>query len=288
MDYQSHLLQTTQKGKFMAERPVVFTPLRRTQDGDIWARGIEERGMQVYAKDAECGDLWIDDTDHVIGADGFVVPLSSNEFFVRYPDYVRSVVYQQVHRRLGWSRLSVDIYEDIISEIHVFLSTLSPKRAGYSSGKRDMVQLFDPLRSHGAEKGKFFAFMNQVIISRFGTLTFQGVFKDRLLFCDTLEDSSHDDQGTTHPAPINTVQVDPWDALNMELDTQELLKKILGEVAMDDREMTKKILMATMGSQSPGAIAQMFDIPRKEVKKTLNKLRKLQCVQEAKSLVGAL
>lgn len=108
---------------------------------------------------------------HVVGTDGFVVPATFEEFVVRFPNHVRNFV-----RRHMPHRQEQDIRERE-SDLLCFLMVL-PERSiyrrrgmnGRANGCIDRVMAFNPVRSHGASKARFLAFVNCVLRNRFISL----------------------------------------------------------------------------------------------------------------------
>jgi hypothetical protein len=102
---------------------------------------------------------------HIIGNDGFIVPISFEEFVGRYPTYLRS-------RVRVWAPYRSDT-EDLESELAIFLMSLpadSKFRMESSSrfpcGCKDRIQTFDPDRAYGASAPRFFNYTKLILKRR--------------------------------------------------------------------------------------------------------------------------
>ncbi len=97
-----------------------------------------------------------------IGHDGFVVPRNFDEFYERYPDYVRSWVKRHVARSTPTEDLE-DWTQDLLMHMRYLPTTSKHLR----SGKEDVVQTFDPTKRHGANAARFFSYINLCLTNKF-------------------------------------------------------------------------------------------------------------------------
>lgn len=100
-----------------------------------------------------------------VGNDGFVVPRDFEEFYDRFPDYVRTWVSKHADRLASKEDL-----EDWTQDLMIHLYHL-PQRSRYrEAGKKDIVETFDPLRHYGANEARFRNYMNLCLANRFRTM----------------------------------------------------------------------------------------------------------------------
>src|SRR5208282_5469449 len=103
--------------------------------------------------------------DWNIGHDGFVVPKDFDEFHERFPQYVRNWVRKQA----GASAHMEDL-EDWTQDLLIQLQHLPPTSKFRESGKRDVVQTFDPTKHHGANLPRFQNYINLCLANKFRTI----------------------------------------------------------------------------------------------------------------------
>jgi hypothetical protein len=80
-----------------------------------------------------------------IGNDGFVVPRDFEEFYQRFPDYVRNWVSKHADRSAPREDL-----EDWTQDLLIHLYHLPPTSKFREAGKEDIVETFDPMKHYGA------------------------------------------------------------------------------------------------------------------------------------------
>ena len=97
-----------------------------------------------------------------VGHDGFIVPRNFDEFYARYPEYVRNWVGRHVSR----STPSEDV-EDWTQDLLVHMSYLPATSKHRADGKEDIVQTFDPKKHHGANAARFFNYINLCLVNKF-------------------------------------------------------------------------------------------------------------------------
>lgn len=107
------------------------------------------------------------DDGRIVGPDGFVVPRDFPEFFERFPRHVRSFVRRHLTTRPEHER------QERESELLLFLLTLPedskyrrPGVNGHPDGCTDRIMTFCPERSYGASAGRFFAYLNLILLNR--------------------------------------------------------------------------------------------------------------------------
>lgn len=109
---------------------------------------------------------------HIVGDDGFIVPLSFGEFYQQFPNHIHNFVRRRMARCSSADR------EDRESELNLFLMTLpevskfrEPGTNGFANGCSDRIQTFHPDRAYGASKARFLSFINYLLLNAFITLT---------------------------------------------------------------------------------------------------------------------
>jgi hypothetical protein len=100
-----------------------------------------------------------------VGHDGFVVPKDFNEFYQRFPNYVR----QWVSNHAGRSASSEDV-EDWTQDLLIHLFRLPEKSKHRAAGNDDIIQTFDPAKHYGANQARFRNYVNLCLANKFRTL----------------------------------------------------------------------------------------------------------------------
>jgi hypothetical protein len=100
-----------------------------------------------------------------VGHDGFVVPKDFNEFYQRFPNYVR----QWVTSHVGRSASEQDV-EDWTQELLIHLFHLPAKSVHRESGNEDIIQTFDPAKHYGANEARFRNYVNLCLMNKFRTM----------------------------------------------------------------------------------------------------------------------
>jgi len=103
--------------------------------------------------------------EHYIGHDGFIVPKNFDEFYERFPQYVR----QWVRKHADRSTPREDV-EDWAQDLLIHLRHLPATSKHRDAGKEDVVQTFDPCKHHGANSARFFNYVNLCLENRFRTM----------------------------------------------------------------------------------------------------------------------
>lgn len=100
-----------------------------------------------------------------IGHDGFVVPKDFDEFHERFPQYIRNWV-----RRHAESSAHVEDLEDSTQDLLMHLQYLPPTSKHRETGKKDIVQTFDPAKHYGANQARFQNYINFCLSNKFRSL----------------------------------------------------------------------------------------------------------------------
>jgi len=100
-----------------------------------------------------------------VGHDGFVVPKDFNEFYQRFPNYVRQWVGNHVSR----SASSEDV-EDWAQDLLIHLFHLPEKSKHREVGNEDIIQTFDPAKHYGANEARFRNYVNLCLTNKFRTM----------------------------------------------------------------------------------------------------------------------
>lgn len=112
------------------------------------------------------------ETGHVIGDDGFRVPRNFEEFWERYPLYIRNWSKKHLHKNI----VDEDV-EDWEMELYTFLKYLpekskhrEPGANGRVAGCTDVIETFDPVKQYGASEKRFRNYVNNCLSNRFNTI----------------------------------------------------------------------------------------------------------------------
>jgi hypothetical protein len=99
-----------------------------------------------------------------VGSDGFVVPRDFEEFFERFPDYVRKWVSKHADRSAPKEDL-----EDRTQDLLIHLLSLPQTSKYREAGKKDIVETFDPLKHYGANEARFRNYVNLCLANKLKT-----------------------------------------------------------------------------------------------------------------------
>lgn len=117
--------------------------------------------MSAQTKKPKADPFTIRDGRYV-GHDGFIVPKDFDEFYERFPDYVRRWVRKQADRFATKEDL-----EDWAQDLLIHLHHLPPTSKHRKAGKKDIVQTFDPLKHYGANEARFRNYVNLCLTNKF-------------------------------------------------------------------------------------------------------------------------
>jgi hypothetical protein len=120
------------------------------------------------------GDPFTINTEgNYVGDDGFVVPKNFNEFYSRYPLYVRSWVQKHLYKRFIIDADVEDQEADLLMHLH-YLPEKSKARLPGTNGKpegcADVIEYFSPTKQYGASAKRFFNYLNLCLTNRFITM----------------------------------------------------------------------------------------------------------------------
>lgn len=250
-----------------------------TKFGDTW---VEVGDCKVFHEDPEgkISTVYLSSDGRYVGSDGFVVPKDFHEFIARYPDYIKAYAYKFMHRVKG-VRYDPDTFEDVASELTLFLFDLSPGRQAYKDGKRDYVQCFDPVRQYGAKKGQFFNYINLILSNRFSSYVYGELLKDPALngFHLTWDDGSgSQDQDTSQESHLVVAVTQPKVTMeeqvisNMQVET--LIQRAVSSVAEEDRQLVSTVLRAVVIFDKRSEVADALGMSKEEVARTLKKVKR--------------
>jgi hypothetical protein len=99
-----------------------------------------------------------------VGSDGFVVPRDFEEFYQRFPDYVRKWVGK--HRDRSAPKEDV---EDWTQDLLIHLLNLPQTSKHREAGKEDIVETFDPVKHYGANQARFQNYVNLCLTNKLRT-----------------------------------------------------------------------------------------------------------------------
>ena len=88
-----------------------------------------------------------DETGHLVGDDGFVVPKTFAEFYERFPDYAKRTA-------LAYLRCDVDTVEDTTQTIWALLM------------RNRVIEKFDPARMRGCNQRRFYWYLGMCVRRR--------------------------------------------------------------------------------------------------------------------------
>lgn len=120
----------------------------------------------VVTRDGYTGDRFYMSPDgHFIGDDGFVVPRDFQEFYGRWPSYVRNWVKKRLY-----SRAPEEDVEDWAQDLLIHLQFLPAESKHRDAGKQDVIQTFDPFQQYGASERRFRNYINFCLNNKYRTL----------------------------------------------------------------------------------------------------------------------
>jgi hypothetical protein len=122
------------------------------------------RNFAVEKKTCKSDPFTIRD-GHYVAHDGFVVPKDFEEFYERFPDYVRKWVSKHGDR----FATSEDL-EDWMQDLLVHLCSLPQASKHREGGKEDVVQVFDPVLHYGANEARFRNYINRCLANKLSTM----------------------------------------------------------------------------------------------------------------------
>jgi len=145
------------------------------RDGLWYIRpGVVTDPIPVVISNPKCDKILIDPkTGHYIGGDDqFRVPRDFNEFYERYPNYIRN----WVKKRLGRFTIDEDVQDwtqDLIIHMKYLPQTSKHRKPGANgrqNGCTDVIETFDPIQQYGASERRFRAYVNFCLANKFNTV----------------------------------------------------------------------------------------------------------------------
>ena len=209
-----------------------------------------------------------------VGSDGFVVPRDFEEFYQRFPDYVRNWVRKYANRSAPKEDL-----EDWTQGLLIHLHSLPQSSKYREAGKKDILQTFDPMKHHGANEARFRNYINLCLANKFRTIHWK-LMKDALyrpgkLSLDGQADgedarSVDDEYCHLHSAYLQTVA--------KSTQKQGIDKAFLREFVNFLRRQDPKVLpmieaLSVTGTQADSA--DFLGITESEFGRTQNRIRQL-------------
>jgi hypothetical protein len=249
-----------------------------TKFGDIWAP-LDECTLlsSPGEKEAKAKEVivYMSPDGHYVGADGFVVPMGFDEFITRYPDYVKAYAYKHMHRLRG-IRYDPDTFEDVASELTLFLFALSPGRKAYREGKRSYVECFDPFLQFGAKKGQFFNYINLILSNRFSSYVYNDLTKDPSLngfhLAWTDGEGEQDTQESHLVAQVTAPRVTMEDQIIGDLHVEALIAKAKTLMPKESAQV-EAVLRSVLVHDKRADVATAAGLSKEAVSKILKRLR---------------
>jgi len=99
-----------------------------------------------------------------VGNDGFVVPRDFEEFFERFPDYVRKWFGKHADKSAPREDL-----EDRTQDLLIHLLNLPQTSKYREAGKKDIIQTFYPVKHYGANQARFRNYVNLCLANKLKT-----------------------------------------------------------------------------------------------------------------------
>jgi hypothetical protein len=211
---------------------------------------------------------------YYVGHDGFVVPKNFDEFYERFPQYVRQWVRKHADRFAQPEDL-----EDWTQDLLIHLNSLPPASKHWAAGKKDIVQTFDPNKHYGANSARFFNYINLCLgnklrsirskrmtnpICRAGNVSLGGHF-------DESDSGQVDDKFChAHSAYLRRrcqSQERKWDASHALAEFVEFLRR-------EDAGVLP-VMGAIAATTTPAAAAELLGIAKPEFRGLYSRLREL-------------
>lgn len=249
-----------------------------TKFGDVWAP-VENCKVHYQDPEGKISTVYTNADGRFVGSDGFVVPQHFHEFIERYPDYIKAYAYKYMHRVKG-VRYDPDTFEDVASELSLFLFDLSPGRQAYKDGKRDYVQCFDPVRQYGAKKGQFFNYINLILSNRFSSYVYGELLKDPALngFHLTWDDGSGSEQDSSQEShlvvQVTQPKVTMEENIISSMQVEAMIQRAVNSVPEADQMVVSSVLRAVVVFDKRSEIADALGMTKEEINKTLKKVKR--------------
>jgi len=120
----------------------------------------------VAAREGYTGDrFYVSPDGHFVGDDGFVVPRDFQEFYGRWPSYIRNWVKKRLY-----SHAPEEDVEDWAQDLLMHLQFLPAESKHRDAGKSDVIQTFNPFQQYGASERRFRNYINFCLNNKFRTM----------------------------------------------------------------------------------------------------------------------
>jgi hypothetical protein len=228
---------------------------------------------------------------HFVGDDGFIVPRDFNEFYDRYPNYIRN----WVKKKLGRFVVDEDI-EDWTQDLIIHLKYL-PTRSKHRKpgtnlrpkGCQDVIETFDPFQQYGASERRFRSYINRCLANKFNTV--QGRRAKNPVCCpnnipfgagfdDINENRGMGGSGDEYVHQNSTVLLELTDKREKDQDDRLFLMEFIKYVTEEDETMLPVIeAIGKTGTQNEAAAYLReelgVDVADDEFVRYRNRLRQL-------------
>lgn len=214
---------------------------------------------------------------HYVGHDGFVVPKNFEEFYERFPKYVRDWVNRHVDRSVRREDRE-DWTQDLLMHLR-FLPVISKHR---DAGNEDAVQTFDPNKHYGASGARFFNYINICLRNKFRSIRSKQM-KDVLCRAGNVSLAGHSDDSDSGQVDHEFCYAHS-EYLKRRCQRQE--RQIEASYAFAEfTEFVKRedssvlsLMFATATTATPAAASELLGISEPEFRHLSNSLRRLgQC-----------
>ena len=136
----------------------------QTNTAEIGNQSINFPDFSVDKKSYRSDPFTIRD-GRFVGSDGFIVPKDFEEFYERFPHYVRNWVRKHADK----SAPKEDV-ENWTQDLLIHLCHLPQTSKYRNAGKEDIVETFDPLKHYGANQARFQNYVNLCLANKFRTM----------------------------------------------------------------------------------------------------------------------
>jgi hypothetical protein len=150
-----------------SDDPVITVKIDTDNVDDLILDVLEHKTENVQTDAKYTGDKFSIDqeTNHFIGDDGFCVPRNFEEFWERWPHYIRNWVKKRLHKYI----VDEDV-EDWEMELLLHMKYLPERSKWRLAGMQDVIQTFNPELQYGASEKRFRNYVNNCLANRFNTI----------------------------------------------------------------------------------------------------------------------
>ncbi|HSY99984.1 MAG TPA: hypothetical protein VK788_10830 [Terriglobales bacterium] len=225
----------------------------------------------LFSEREYAGDPFEHIDGHFVGHDGFVVPNDFAEFYQRFPDYIRRWV-----KRHAWGRSSNEDIDDWTQDLCAHMSSLPATSKYRESGKRDVIQSFDPFRQYGASLRRFLNYINRCLANKFRTIHLNRM-KNPLSHADPLSPHESGEVASVDDEPHRTL-LERLMAVDVSSQKQAEDKLLIAEfVAFVRVENPRflRVLEAIAVTRTQGEAARTLGIAGTDVSELIRQVRDL-------------